>query len=122
MTAAGPVHGVAALPVLLQTAQELEERAARREEDRHDCWAVSARTYHLAATTLAKIGESDIPTPPTSTRTSCLVTSRLMPIMLAAKKAEMTELRQVDGSQMELDPRVGVAGHASVTCMRSRHR
>ncbi|MGX1505386.1 UNVERIFIED_CONTAM: transcriptional regulator with XRE-family HTH domain [Streptomyces graminofaciens] len=51
---------VAALPGLLQTAQELEDRAARRGEDRHDCWAVSARTHHLAATTLAKIGESDI--------------------------------------------------------------
>jgi transcriptional regulator with XRE-family HTH domain len=51
---------IAALPALLQTAQELEDRAARREEDRHDCWAVSARTHHLAATTLAKIGESDI--------------------------------------------------------------
>ncbi|MFE2430152.1 hypothetical protein ACFXJ5_25815 [Streptomyces sp. NPDC059373] len=51
---------IAALPALLQTAQELEDRAARREEDRHDCWAVSARTLHLAATTLAKIGESDI--------------------------------------------------------------
>ncbi|MGY4902841.1 helix-turn-helix domain-containing protein [Streptomyces sp. 900116325] len=51
---------IATLPVLLQTAQELEDRAARREEDRHDCWAVSARTHHLAATTLAKIGESDI--------------------------------------------------------------
>ncbi|UUN28584.1 helix-turn-helix domain-containing protein [Streptomyces sp. FIT100] len=51
---------IAALPALLQTAQELEDRAARREEDRRDCWAVSARTHHLAATTLAKIGESDI--------------------------------------------------------------
>ncbi|MFF3359606.1 helix-turn-helix domain-containing protein [Streptomyces sp. NPDC002917] len=51
---------IAALPALLQTAQELEDRAARREEDRHDCWAVSARTHHLAATTLAKIGEPDI--------------------------------------------------------------
>ncbi|MFF9160722.1 helix-turn-helix domain-containing protein [Streptomyces longwoodensis] len=52
---------IAALPAaLLQTAQELEERAARRGEDRSDCWAVSARTHHLAATTLAKIGESDI--------------------------------------------------------------
>ncbi|MFF7758908.1 helix-turn-helix domain-containing protein [Streptomyces griseorubiginosus] len=47
---------IAALPALLQTAQELEERAARRGEDRSDCWAVSARTHHLAATTLAKIG------------------------------------------------------------------
>ncbi|MFB7370332.1 helix-turn-helix domain-containing protein [Streptomyces sp. NPDC056222] len=51
---------IAALPALLQAAQELEDRAARRDEDRHDCWAVSARTHHLAATTLAKIGESDI--------------------------------------------------------------
>ncbi|NUL05355.1 helix-turn-helix transcriptional regulator [Streptomyces lunaelactis] len=51
---------IAALPALLQAAQELEDRAARREDDRHDCLAVSARTHHLAATTLAKIGESDI--------------------------------------------------------------
>lgn len=51
---------LAALPALLLAAQELEDRAARREEDQHDCWAVSARTHHLAATTLAKIGESDI--------------------------------------------------------------
>ncbi|MFE0275690.1 helix-turn-helix domain-containing protein [Streptomyces sp. NPDC058992] len=51
---------IAALPALLQTAQELEDRAARRVEDRRVCWAVSARTHHLAATTLAKIGESDI--------------------------------------------------------------
>jgi hypothetical protein len=50
---------VAALPALLQTAQELEDRAARGEGDRHDCWAVSSRTHHLAATTLAKIGESE---------------------------------------------------------------
>lgn len=51
---------IAALPALLQCAQQLEDRAARREADRHDCWSVSARTHHLAATTLAKIGESDI--------------------------------------------------------------
>lgn len=51
---------VAALPALLQTAQELEDRAARRGDDQRDCWAVSARTHHLAATTLAKIGESDL--------------------------------------------------------------
>lgn len=51
---------IAALPGLLQSAQELEDRASRRGEDRHDCWAVSARTHHLAATTLAKIGESDM--------------------------------------------------------------
>ncbi|GAA3081724.1 hypothetical protein ACFQ0X_31105 [Streptomyces rectiviolaceus] len=29
-------------------------------KDRRDCWAVSARTHHLAATTLAKVGESDV--------------------------------------------------------------
>ncbi|MEU8788684.1 helix-turn-helix domain-containing protein [Streptomyces sp. NPDC048643] len=52
---------VAALPALLQTAQELEERATRHGEERGDCWAVSARTHHLAATTLAKIGESNDP-------------------------------------------------------------
>jgi transcriptional regulator with XRE-family HTH domain len=52
---------IAALPGLLQTAQELEDRAARSSAaDRRDCWAVSARVHHLAATTLAKIGESDI--------------------------------------------------------------
>jgi hypothetical protein len=51
---------IAALPALLQAAQELEDRAARCGDDRSDCWAVSARTHHLAATTLAKIGESDI--------------------------------------------------------------
>lgn len=52
---------IAALPGLLQTAQELEDRASRSgAADRQDCWAVSARTHHLAATTLAKIGESDI--------------------------------------------------------------
>ncbi|MGW7070058.1 helix-turn-helix domain-containing protein [Streptomyces sp. NPDC054855] len=51
---------IAALPALLQTAQELEDRAGRRGEDRRDCWAVSARTHHLAATTLAKVGESDV--------------------------------------------------------------
>ncbi|MCL6300505.1 helix-turn-helix domain-containing protein [Streptomyces kronopolitis] len=51
---------IAALPGLLRTAQELEDRATRRGGDRRDCWAVSARAHHLAATTLAKIGESDI--------------------------------------------------------------
>ncbi len=51
---------IAALPALLQSAQELEDRAARSAEERRTCWAVSARTHHLAATTLAKIGESDL--------------------------------------------------------------
>lgn len=51
---------LAALPGLLQTAQELEDRAARSGDETRACWAVSARTHHLAATTLAKIGESDV--------------------------------------------------------------
>lgn len=51
---------IAALPGLLQTAQELEDRASRSAAERRSCWAVSARIHHLAATTLAKIGESDI--------------------------------------------------------------
>ncbi|MCA1222085.1 helix-turn-helix domain-containing protein [Streptomyces sp. 8L] len=51
---------IAGLPGLLQTAQELEDRAARSATERRECWAVSARVHHLAATTLAKIGESDI--------------------------------------------------------------
>lgn len=51
---------IAALPGLLQAAQELEDRGTRSASERRDCWAVSARTHHLAATTLAKIGESDI--------------------------------------------------------------
>jgi len=51
---------IATLPGLLQTAQELEERAVRSFTERRVCWAVSARVHHLAATTLAKIGESDI--------------------------------------------------------------
>jgi transcriptional regulator with XRE-family HTH domain len=51
---------IAALPGLLQTAQELEDRAVRSAAERMDSWAVSARVHHLAATTLAKVGESDI--------------------------------------------------------------
>ncbi|WP_329457140.1 helix-turn-helix domain-containing protein [Streptomyces sp. NBC_01497] len=51
---------IAGLPGLLQTAQELEDRAARSATESRECWAVSARVHHLAATTLAKIGESDI--------------------------------------------------------------
>ncbi|MER6557718.1 helix-turn-helix transcriptional regulator [Streptomyces sp. NPDC001027] len=51
---------IAALPGLLQTAHGLEDRAARSVRERLDSWAVSARIHHLAATTLAKVGESDI--------------------------------------------------------------
>lgn len=51
---------IAILPALLQAALELEDRASRSAGERGACWAVSARVHHLAATTLAKIGESDI--------------------------------------------------------------
>ncbi|WP_419183747.1 helix-turn-helix domain-containing protein [Streptomyces albidus (ex Kaewkla and Franco 2022)] len=52
-------HVVSALPGLLQTAQGLEDAARSQSMHRHG-WAVSARTHHLAATTLAKVGESDL--------------------------------------------------------------
>lgn len=51
---------IAALPGLLQIAQGLEDRAVRSAAERMDSWAVSARIHHLAATTLAKVGESDM--------------------------------------------------------------
>lgn len=51
---------VAALPGLLQTAQALEDADGVSPAVREQCWAVSARTHHLVATTLAKIGESDL--------------------------------------------------------------
>jgi transcriptional regulator with XRE-family HTH domain len=47
---------VAALPNLIRTAQQLEDNPG---EDRAG-WAVSARVHHLAATTLSKVGESDL--------------------------------------------------------------
>jgi transcriptional regulator with XRE-family HTH domain len=45
------------LPRLISTAQDLED--ASTPESRQG-WAVSARTHHLAATTLSKVGESDL--------------------------------------------------------------
>ncbi|MER6080186.1 helix-turn-helix domain-containing protein [Streptomyces sp. NPDC001833] len=51
---------IAVLPGLLQTAHALEDRAVRFTADRLPCLAVSARVHHLAATALAKVGESDI--------------------------------------------------------------
>ena len=47
----------AALPKLITLAQTLEDAAAA--DDRRG-WAVSARTHHLAATTLSKVGEADL--------------------------------------------------------------
>lgn len=48
---------VTALPKLIQTAQQLEDETTPAERGG---WAVSARTHHLAATTLSKIGEADL--------------------------------------------------------------
>jgi transcriptional regulator with XRE-family HTH domain len=48
---------VAVLPDLIGSAQALEDQSNRRERQG---WSVSARIHHLAATTLAKIGEGDL--------------------------------------------------------------
>lgn len=54
-------HVIAQLPSLIRGAQHLEDAAARTEgERRRQAWTVSARTHHLAATTLSKIGEADL--------------------------------------------------------------
>jgi transcriptional regulator with XRE-family HTH domain len=45
---------IAVLPDLIRTAQVLEEQASPAG------WAVSARTHHLAATTMSKVGEADL--------------------------------------------------------------
>jgi hypothetical protein len=47
----------AALPKLITLAQALEDGTTA--DDRRG-WAVSARTHHLAATTLSKVGEADL--------------------------------------------------------------
>jgi tetratricopeptide (TPR) repeat protein len=52
---------IAALPGLIGTSQHLEDLAVDAESNtRRGHWAVSARTHHLAATTLSKIGEADL--------------------------------------------------------------
>jgi transcriptional regulator with XRE-family HTH domain len=51
---------VATLPGLIETAQQLEDAAPHASNDARACWSVSARTHHLAATTLSKIGEADL--------------------------------------------------------------
>src|SRR3954467_1489939 len=48
---------IAALPNLIKSAQALEETSP---PDDARPWLVSARIHHLAATTLAKIGEADL--------------------------------------------------------------
>src|SRR3954447_2682582 len=47
----------AELPKLIKLAQDLEDGAV---PDERQGWAVSARTHHLAATTLSKVGEADL--------------------------------------------------------------
>lgn len=49
---------IAALPSLIKSAQALEDSSAAATDVR--CWTVSARIHHLAASTLAKIGEADL--------------------------------------------------------------
>lgn len=48
------------LPGLIEGAQYLEDSTAAAEPGGGGVWAVSARVHHLAATTLAKIGEADL--------------------------------------------------------------
>jgi tetratricopeptide (TPR) repeat protein len=50
---------VAALPRLIKTAQQMESASGGGDYKRR-CAAVSARIHHLAATTLSKVGESDL--------------------------------------------------------------
>jgi transcriptional regulator with XRE-family HTH domain len=50
---------VAALPRLIKVAQQMES-AGGDTDYRRRCAAVSARIHHLAATTLSKVGESDL--------------------------------------------------------------
>lgn len=52
---------VANLPSLIRTAQQIEDGARDLPPDRRrHSWAISARTHHLAATTLSKVGEADL--------------------------------------------------------------
>ncbi|MBN9101459.1 MAG: helix-turn-helix transcriptional regulator [Pseudonocardia sp.] len=50
---------VSNLPALIRTAQQLEDQVAGGQA-RQQTWAISARTHHLAATTLSKVGEADL--------------------------------------------------------------
>lgn len=47
------------LPELITVAQRLEDSPGAGEQLRQS-WAISARTHHLAATTLSKVGEADL--------------------------------------------------------------
>jgi transcriptional regulator with XRE-family HTH domain len=48
-----------ALPELIANAQRLEDSPGDGQQ-RRQSWAISARTHHLAATTLSKVGEADL--------------------------------------------------------------
>ena len=50
---------IAGLPELITMAQQLEDSPGEGEQRRR-AWAISARTHHLAATTLSKVGEADL--------------------------------------------------------------
>jgi hypothetical protein len=52
---------IAQLPSLIRDAQRLEDVAGYSSgTERRLAWTVSARTHHLAATTLSKVGEADL--------------------------------------------------------------
>jgi transcriptional regulator with XRE-family HTH domain len=52
---------IAQLPRLVRDAQQLEDSApGLPQPERRHAWTVSARTHHLAATSLSKVGESDL--------------------------------------------------------------
>lgn len=52
---------IAQLPSLIRDAQRSEDAAPSLGSDqRRTAWTVSARTHHLAATTLSKVGEADL--------------------------------------------------------------
>jgi transcriptional regulator with XRE-family HTH domain len=106
---------IAALPGLLETARQLEDSSTTSSGTREECWAVSARTHHLAATTLAKIGESDI---------SWLAAERAMraadesgnPLVLASAARSGTHALLANGrydDAMDL-------GHTTATWLRTR--
>ncbi|GAB3546892.1 transcriptional regulator with XRE-family HTH domain [Actinopolyspora lacussalsi] len=53
-------HVVGVLPGLLKSAQQLERTSSGHPSYYRRAHAVSARVHHLAATTLSKVGESDL--------------------------------------------------------------
>ncbi|MGH3326497.1 MAG: helix-turn-helix domain-containing protein [Streptomycetales bacterium] len=51
---------ISVLPGLIKTVQQFEDDSSLDGDIRRRGWAISARTHHLAATTLSKIGEADL--------------------------------------------------------------